>query len=84
MPPALPELEAVREKDNFAAVEGTVLGMKEEDLEMEVKGADAIMVCLGHNLTFKGIFFPPLKLVTESLKRVVRAVHKPKLELVVL
>jgi nucleoside-diphosphate-sugar epimerase len=71
-----PSLEAVRGNSNFKQVEGTVLDMKDEDLEMEVKDADAIMVCLGHNLTFKGIFLPPLKLVTESLKRVVRAVDK--------
>jgi len=71
-----PSLEAVRGNSNFTAVEGTVLGMKDEDLEREVEDADAIMVCLGHNLTFKGIFLPPLKLVAESLKRVVRAVDK--------
>lgn len=40
-----------------------------------VQGCDAVVSCLGHNLTFKGLFFPPRKLVTEAVKRLCRAIE---------
>ena len=40
------------------------------------EGCDAIVCCLGHNITFKGIFGKPQMLVYKSLKNVCDAVKK--------
>ena len=39
-----------------------------------VSDCDAIMSCLGHNLTFKGIYGAPRKLVTDATKRLCNAI----------
>jgi putative NADH-flavin reductase len=41
-----------------------------------IEGCDAIVCCLGHNITFKGIFGKPQMLVYQSLKNVCDAVIK--------
>jgi nucleoside-diphosphate-sugar epimerase len=52
------------------------------DLEMaeHVKDCQAIASCLGHNLTWKGVYGKPRRLVTEAASRFVQAakVHQPK------
>jgi len=39
-----------------------------------IEGCDAIISCLGHNITFKGLFGKPRMLVYQSLKNVCDAV----------
>lgn len=42
--------------------------MNKEEIHAIVKECDVVISTLGHNLTFKGIFFPPRRLVTEAVK----------------
>jgi nucleoside-diphosphate-sugar epimerase len=41
-----------------------------------IEGCDAVVCCLGHNITFKGIFGKPQMLVCQSLKNVCDAIIK--------
>ncbi|NNE08894.1 MAG: NAD(P)H-binding protein, partial [Gemmatimonadetes bacterium] len=38
-------------------------------------GCHAIASCLGHNLSFRGVFGPPRRLVTDAVRRLCRAVE---------
>ena len=40
-----------------------------------VTGCDAVVSCLGHNLSVKGMFFPPRRLVTDAVKRLTQAIE---------
>ena len=54
--------------------EASIHDMPQEELEKVVDGCDAVVVCLGHNLNFKGLFLPPRRLVTESIQKLCRAI----------
>jgi nucleoside-diphosphate-sugar epimerase len=52
--------------------------LTEQQLIDHVKGCEAVVCCLGHNLTLKGMYGHPRKLVTEATKRVCQAVVQSK------
>ena len=56
------------EFNNLEIIEGTALDT--DNLEEIIKQCKAVISCLGHNLTFKGMYGKPRKLVTDSLKKV--------------
>ncbi len=59
---------------NLIQIEGTVLDMEKEELAGHLVDCDAICSCLGHNLTFKGMYGKPRKLVADSVKKLCEAV----------
>ena len=61
--------EAIRNHSNLTIVETAVLDLSDTQLAQHVKGHDAVASCLGHNLTFKGIYGHPRRLVTEAVRR---------------
>lgn len=66
--------ETEQNKTNFLDVtEASLLDLKQEELNNLVEGCDAVIQCLGHNLTFKGMFGHPRQLVTEATKRLTMA-----------
>lgn len=67
-------IKIVGANQNLRILEGTVLDLEETKLNEIVKEAEGIISCLGHNLTFKGIYGKPRKLVTDSLKKLTKAV----------
>lgn len=54
--------------------EASILNLTDTQLQDLVKNCDAIVSCLGHNLTFKGIYGHPKKLVTETVSRLTQCV----------
>jgi putative NADH-flavin reductase len=55
-------------------VEASFLDLSDEEVQEHVKGYDAVASCLGHNPTLKGIFGGPRRLVTDSVKRLCKAI----------
>jgi hypothetical protein len=49
-------------------------------MKQHVAGCNAVASCLGHNLTFKGIFGKPRRLVTEATRRLCIAIKANKSE----
>ena len=62
--------------ENLNLVRATVIDLKDSQLDELVGECIAIVSCLGHHLSFKGIFGPPRRLVTESMKRLCDAVKR--------
>mmetsp|Transcript_21100 Transcript_21100/g.38165 ORF Transcript_21100/g.38165 Transcript_21100/m.38165 type:complete len:260 (-) Transcript_21100:112-891(-) len=61
--------------DYLEVTEASLLDLTDEDMKKAVNGCDAVVSCLGHNLTFKGIYTPPRRLVTDATKRLVGAIE---------
>ena len=73
--PDSPDLpEELRARDGLTLVQGTVLDLPEAELQGLVRGCDAVASCLGHNLSFGGVFGPPWRLVARSLERLCEVV----------
>jgi hypothetical protein len=56
-------------------VEADLLSLTDDDLLRYVRGCDAIISCLGHVLSLRGIFGPPRDLVMQATRRLCRAVE---------
>lgn len=66
--------EAIKAHPRLKVVTATLLDLSDEELKEHVAACDAVASCLGHNLTFKGMFMPPRRLVTNATKRLCNAI----------
>lgn len=62
------------EAKNLEIIIASLLELDDKELITYTSNCDAIASCLGHNLTFKGIYGQPRKLVSEATKRLCDAV----------
>ena len=72
--------DGVKNHENISIIEASVLDLSDAEMVQHVKGCDAVASCLGHNLTFKGMFGHPRRLVTEATQRLCSAVQVNKSE----
>ncbi|NNK79985.1 MAG: SDR family oxidoreductase [Flavobacteriales bacterium] len=65
-------------KNNDAAhiIEANVLDISEDEMAEHVKDCTAVASCLGHNITRKGLFGEPKKLVTDAVILLCNAIKK--------
>ena len=56
--------------ERIHVVEASILELGRTEIENLVEQCDGIGLCLGHNLTFKGLFGKPRHLVTDAVKRI--------------
>lgn len=64
---------AIRDDARVEVIEAAILDLSDDELAAHVAGCSAIASCLGHNLTFRGLFGAPRRLVTEAAERLCRA-----------
>ncbi|MFK7788815.1 MAG: NAD(P)-dependent oxidoreductase [Phycisphaeraceae bacterium] len=71
---------AVRGHANLSIAEAAVLDLSDAQLAEQVAGCDAVASCLGPNLSFRGIYGKPRRLVTDATRRLCEAVktHPPQ------
>ncbi len=67
--------EAVRRHAGLTIVEASVLDLSDAEMAAHVRGCDAVASCLGHNLTFRGLFGAPRRLVTDATRRLCDAIR---------
>lgn len=67
--------DAVKNHAHLSAISASLLELSGGELARYVDGCDAVASCLGHNLTLKGIFGPPRRLVTDATRRVCQAIQ---------
>jgi nucleoside-diphosphate-sugar epimerase len=56
--------------------EANLLDMTDAELLLQVQGCRAVVSCLGHNLTLKGMFGQPRRLVADGARRLCQAIEK--------
>ncbi len=68
--------EALMQNSRLTITQASLLDMSREQLLDHVQGCHGVVSCLGHNITVKGIFFPPRRLVTDGGRRLCDAIEK--------
>ncbi|MCP4359902.1 MAG: SDR family oxidoreductase [Chloroflexi bacterium] len=71
---------AIRNHDNLSVIQASVLDLSDAELAQHLKGCEAVVSCLGHNLNLKGIYGQPRKLVTDATRRLCEAIKANKPE----
>ena len=65
----------VTEHPNFSIVQASILDLTDQEMAEHVRGCSAVASCLGHNLSFKGVFGRPWRLVTDATRRLCSAIR---------
>ena len=60
---------------NLVVVEGNLLSLSDEELQRHIRGCDAVISCLGHVISLKGVFGSPRDLVTRATTRLCRGIE---------
>lgn len=60
--------------DGLTLIIGSILEMSAQEIQEAVIGCEAVVSCLGHNLTLKGVFGKPRRLVTDATKLLCHAI----------
>ncbi len=70
----------VRNHDRATVIHAGAWGLRDAELAGHVNGCEAVASCLGHNISFKGIYGAPQMLVTDTTRRLCEAIssNKPK------
>ncbi|MFC2152371.1 NAD(P)-dependent oxidoreductase [Bacteroidota bacterium] len=78
LPEKLPD--KIRNNERLTTITASIMELSDEEMKQYVAGCKAVASCLGHNLTFKGIFGKPRRLVTEATQRLCVAIKANKSE----
>jgi hypothetical protein len=58
-----------------APITASLLQLSDADLQRHVRGCEAVVSCLGHTLSLKGVLGPPRDLVLQATARLCRAIE---------
>lgn len=72
--------EPIREHAAVAVTCASVLDLSDEEMVQLVEGCSAVASCLGHNLTLRGLFAPPRRLVRDAVSRFCEAIRRSRPE----
>ncbi len=73
--------ETVSHHKNLTTIHASILELSDAEMAQHVKGCDAVASCLGHNVSFKGIYGHPRRLVTEATRRLCKAIKSNELKI---
>ncbi len=60
---------------DLTVIEASLLSLRDEELHQHLRGCDAVVSCLGHVLSLRGVFGPPRDLVTIATRRLCRGIE---------
>lgn len=72
--------ESWKTDDNLEIITASILDLSDAEMLNIVNDSEAIVSCLGHNLTFKGMYGKPRKLVTDATRRLCNAIKSNNLQ----
>lgn len=70
--------ESWKSNDHLQIISASILELSGKEMGEHVNGCHAIVSCLGHNLTWKGIYGQPRRLVTDSTRRLCDSIKANK------
>jgi NAD(P)-dependent dehydrogenase (short-subunit alcohol dehydrogenase family) len=77
-PDGLPE--DIRHHGHLTVTHASVLDLSDAEMVQQVSECTAVASCLGHNLTLKGLFGSPRRLVTDATRRLCAAIQSNRAE----
>ena len=72
--------DTIKNHNRLTVICKSVLELSDKEMKHLVADCDAVASCLGHNMTFKGVFGNPRKLVSETTQRLCAAIKANKSE----
>lgn len=72
--------EFLKGHDHISVIHASVLDLSDAEMTQHVKGCDAVASCLGHNMSLKGIYGHPHRLVNDATRRLCNAIKANKSE----
>jgi nucleoside-diphosphate-sugar epimerase len=66
--------DKIKQHAQVMITQASLLELTDAELTAHVQGCRAIVSCLGHNLSFSGIYGQPRRLVTDSVQRLSQAI----------
>lgn len=66
--------EDLEKHNNLTRIYASVLDLSDAEMVQYVNGCDAVASCLGHNMSFKGVYGHPRRLVTDATRRLCSAI----------
>ena len=66
--------EAIKNESRLTVIKASILELSDAEMAEHIAGCDAVASCLGHNLTLKGIYGKPRRLVTDATRRLCNAI----------
>lgn len=72
---------AMKSHAGLSITYANLLDMSDSEMARHARGCDAVVSCLGHNMTFKGIYGHPRRLVTDATRRLCNAIKSNRPEL---
>jgi nucleoside-diphosphate-sugar epimerase len=71
-PEKLPQFQ--KNHDQLSVISASILELSDTEIAQHVNGCDAVASCLGHNLSWKGLYGHPRRLVSEATQRLCNAI----------
>jgi len=78
-PDKLPE--SLSDHDHLSVICASVLDLSDAEMAQHLNGCEAVASCLGHNLSWQGIFGHPRRLVTDATRQLCNAIKANKSEM---
>ena len=72
--------EELRDYERLSIIQASLLELSDLELTRAVEGCQAVASCLGHNLSWQGIYGKPRRLVTDAVRRLCTAVKATRSE----
>ncbi len=66
--------ESIKNTENVTIIQASIPDLTDSEITEHVKGCNSIASCLGHNMSFKGIYGKPRRLVTDTTRRLCNAI----------
>jgi hypothetical protein len=70
------KFDSIKSNEHIEVMKAGILEIDDHELKQYLSDVDAVISCLGHNITLKGIFGKPYKLVADSIKRIVDNINE--------
>ena len=72
--------ESLRNESRLSIIEASISELSDAKMAEHVADCDAVASCLGHNITFKGMYRKPRRLVTDAARRLCAVIKANKPE----
>ena len=68
--------KTVKNHENLSVIQASILDLSDAEMARLVQGCSAVASCLGHNVSLKGMFGGPRRLVTDATRRLCDAIRE--------
>lgn len=70
------KFNSIKDNKNLEVIKVCILEVDSQVLKNYLHDVDAVISCLGHNITFKGIFGKPYRLVVDALNKIINTISE--------